>query len=350
MKKLFIPLAILMVAFPLTLCSLIPMQQEAMAQGKVIEAKLSHAYPTTYIRHAQALKFKELVETATQGRVQIKVYPAAQLFKPAQELEALAGNLIQFALAVGGNLQALSVPWQVYAVPFAFSIRDGNMDHQTAFEKSEAFWKLCVPPVEAKGYKYISVAHVGVGSIWATRNKPIRKFDDFSGLKLRNVGGEMMSEVIRAMGASAITMAATEAPSAIEQGVIDGTQTTWNTVAEVGWPLKFVVGDCYSVTDSGPALISNQTFWKSLPADIQKIIMERVAPEFHAWATKECMIWDQRSIQFFLKERKGTITKLPPAELEKFESKMKVVYDKFVDPFPELKQVFDVVKKLRVKR
>lgn len=349
MKKLFILSAILVVALPLTLCSFMFMEREAMAQGKVIEVKLSHAYPTTYIRHAQALKFKELVETATQGRVQVRVFPAAQLYKPAQELEALAMNNIQFALAVGGNLQALSVPWAVYAVPFVFYVKDGNLDHLIAFEKSEFFQKHLVPPIEAKGYKFISVARVGVGAIWATRNKPLRKADDFIGLKLRNVGGEMATAMIRAAGASPVTIAATEAPAAIEQGVIDGTTTTWNTVGEVGWPLKYVIGDLYSHTDSGPALISNQVFWKSLPADIQKIIMEKVAPEFHAWASKEAILWDQRSIQYFLKERGGTITSFPPAEVEKFESKMKVLFEKFVDPVPELKQTVDFARTLRPK-
>ena len=42
-----------------------------------------------------AIKFKELAEAATKGKVKIEVYPNSQLYKDKEELEALQLGSVQ---------------------------------------------------------------------------------------------------------------------------------------------------------------------------------------------------------------------------------------------------------------
>src|SRR5262249_60432447 len=66
----------------------------AQAQQPII-VKFSHVVTDDTPKGKGALKFKELAEAKTKGRVKVEGYPNSQLYKDREELEALQLGAVQ---------------------------------------------------------------------------------------------------------------------------------------------------------------------------------------------------------------------------------------------------------------
>src|SRR5436853_3778438 len=70
------------------------------AQQPVV-IKFSHVVAENTPKGKGALKFKELAEASTKGRVKVEVYPNSQLFKDGEEMQMLQlGNVQMLAPSV----------------------------------------------------------------------------------------------------------------------------------------------------------------------------------------------------------------------------------------------------------
>src|SRR3981081_1772497 len=90
----------------------------AVAQSPII-IKFSHVVANDTPKGKGALKFKELAEKYTDGKVKIEIYPNSQLFKDKEEIEALqlgsvqilAPSTAKFAPLGVKEFEALDLPW-----------------------------------------------------------------------------------------------------------------------------------------------------------------------------------------------------------------------------------------------
>src|ERR1700750_2704529 len=91
-----------------------------MAQSPIV-IKLSHVVANNTPKGKGSLKFKELAEKYTNGKVKIEVYPNSSLFKDKEEIEALqlgsvqmlAPSTAKFAPLGVKEFEALDLPWLV---------------------------------------------------------------------------------------------------------------------------------------------------------------------------------------------------------------------------------------------
>ena len=90
----------------------------AHAQSQIV-IKFSHVVANDTPKGKGALKFKELAEKYTNGKVKIEVYPNSPLFKDKEEIEALqlgsvqmlAPSTAKFAPLGAKEFEALDLPW-----------------------------------------------------------------------------------------------------------------------------------------------------------------------------------------------------------------------------------------------
>src|SRR2546423_5081659 len=90
----------------------------AMAQSPII-IKFSHVVANDTPKGKGALKFKELAEKYTSGKVRVEVYPNSSLYKDKEEIEALqlgsvqmlAPSTAKFAPLGAKEFEALDLPW-----------------------------------------------------------------------------------------------------------------------------------------------------------------------------------------------------------------------------------------------
>jgi TRAP-type C4-dicarboxylate transport system, periplasmic component len=146
------------------------------AQGK-ITIRLGHIRDTNHPTHLAALKFKELVESGSGGRIEVKVYPNSQLGDPKQmfalmqigDLEMMYGGINTFAWVKGGEA------YEITSMPFLFK----DYDHMRKSLQSDFFKPIQEKAEKETGIKIININGDTAPRGLSTRDRPVVKAEDF---------------------------------------------------------------------------------------------------------------------------------------------------------------------------
>jgi tripartite ATP-independent transporter DctP family solute receptor len=160
--------------------------------------------------------------------------------------------------------------------------------------------------------------------------RPIQKLDDVSGMKFRTMESPMHISIYQALGAKGVPMASSEQYTALQQGVVDGSD------APITWYRQLKHYEIAKHMSTLPLfkltvhlLVSEKSF-AALPADVQKVMVEAGAKASAYQRERE------RQITATLLEelqRSGVkVSQLQPGELEKFVAAMqKTVWKEYED-------------------
>lgn len=259
MKKLLI--VFLMVAIALT---------GAFGQ-KVFELKLAHADstdPTVSRKQAQALAFASLVNSRSGGRLVVKVYGAGSLGAEREYVEGIRAGTVEAGIA-SGVIANFFPTAAVTDIPFLFPTS------QVAWEVMDGPFgdKLRALFLKETGIRALAFAEVGFRHF--TNNvRPIKSPADLKGLKIRVQETPVYVNMLKAVGASPTPVAWTETYTALQTGVVDGQENPVGSIlsGKIYEVQKYVTldGHVYGVD----WFIINEKFFKSLPADLQYIVLD----------------------------------------------------------------------------
>ena len=234
----------------------------AYAQQPIV-IKFSHVVAEDTPKGKGALKFKELAEARTKGRVKVDVYANSTLFKDGEEMQMLQlGNVQMLAPSVSkfGPLGARE--FEVFDLPYIFdnikelhNVTQGRIGQQL-------FKKL-----DNKGI--IGLAYWDNGFKEMSANKPLRTPADFRGLKMRIQSSKVLDGQMRALGATPQIMAFSDVYQALQTGVVDGTENPPSNLytQKMNEVQKYLTMSDHGVVEY--AVIVNKKFWEGLPADIR---------------------------------------------------------------------------------
>jgi C4-dicarboxylate-binding protein DctP len=234
----------------------------AAAQSPII-IKFSHVVTNDTPKGKGALKFKELAEKYTDGKVTIELYPNSQLYKDKEELEALQLGAVQLlapSMAKFGPLGAKE--FEAFDLPYIFP-------DKAALRKvtGSDVGKNMLKKLEPKGI--VGLAFWDNGFKILTANKPMKSPADMVGLKLRIQSSKVLEAQMKAWGAVPQVMAFSEVYQALQTGVVDGNE---NTPSNVYTQKMHDVQKHITLSNHGYigyAVIANKAFWDGLPPDIR---------------------------------------------------------------------------------
>ena len=255
----------------------------ALAQQPII-LKFSHVVSPDAPKGKASLKFKELAEAYTNGKVKVEVYPNSSLYKDKEELEALQLGSVQMLAPSISKFGPLGVKeFDVFDLPFLMSDDTHARQMYASPMMAELGKKL-----ESKGvlplYYWDNGAHV------YTCNKPLAMPDDFRGLKMRIQGSKVLDAATRELGALPQIMAFSELYQALQTGVVDGED---NVPSNILTQKFYEVQKHLTVSYHGRltyALVTNKKFWDTLPADLREPLGRAVKEStdfFNATAEKD---------------------------------------------------------------
>ena len=234
----------------------------ASAQSPII-IKFSHVVANDTPKGKGALKFKELAEKYTNGKVKVEVYPNSQLYKDKEEIEALqlgsvqmlAPSTAKFAPLGAKEFEALDLPWLFKD--------DATYDKAMKGPVGKYLFKK----LEAKGIT--GLAYWDNGFHMVSSNRPLLTPADFQGLKVRISGSKVADRYFRDVGSIPQILAFSEVYQALQTGVVDGCENTPSNYLTQ----KFdEVQKHITVSNHAHlqyAVIVNTKFWSGLPADIR---------------------------------------------------------------------------------
>ncbi|MEJ8836283.1 TRAP transporter substrate-binding protein [Ramlibacter sp. AN1133] len=234
----------------------------ALAQQPVV-IKFSHVVTNDTPKGKGALKFQELAEKYTGGRVKVEVYPNSTLYKDKEELDALNSGSVQMLAPSTAKFRPIGVPeFEAMDLPFIFNGEEG-------------YYKTVDGPIgagllkrlEAKGIT--GLAYWDNGFHMVSANRPLLLPADFQGLKVRISGSKVADLYFRKLGALPQIMAFSEVYHALQTGVVDGCENTPSNY----WTQKFYEVQKHITVSSHAhlqyAVVTNAKFWNGLPADLR---------------------------------------------------------------------------------
>src|SRR3954466_3118002 len=234
----------------------------AMAQSPII-IKFSHVVANDTPKGKGALKFKELAEKYTDGKVNIEVYPNSQLFKDKEEIEALQLGSVQILAPSTAKFAPLGVKeFEALDLPWLF--RD-EATYDAAMKGPIGKWLF--QKLEAKGIS--GLAYWTNGFHMTSADRPLLMPADFQGLKVRISGSKIADQYFRNLGSIPQIMAFSEVYQALQTGVVDGCENTPSnyTTQKFDEVQKDITVSSHAHLQY--AVIVNTKFWSGLPADIR---------------------------------------------------------------------------------
>jgi TRAP-type transport system periplasmic protein len=236
-----------------------------------ITLRMAHQWPddpNDYVV-STGKQFAAEVEKRSGGKMKVKIFPADSLVKGLDTHTALRNGTIDLSIypyiySAGAipemNLVLLPGVWQTPQQVFDF--------------RKSAAWADVEAKAEAFGFKTICWIQISGGV--ASKGKPILVPGDLAGQKVR-AAGKMMEAALQKAGASTVSMASSEAYSAMQLGLLDG---VWTSSGTFGSYRLFEVSKYYNSPEDysvyytiEPIAISMKT-WKKLTPEQQKIVTE----------------------------------------------------------------------------
>lgn len=296
------------------------------------EIIMTHELPESFHKHEYMEKFKEIVEKKSDGRLEVKIYPAATLFKDGEAVEALGTGAVHMVWPVSSHFESLSESYGVAALPF------GITDDRMADEKFRNQLTTNLNGyVEEKGVKILGLLRTAE-SIFLAKDIELKSINDFKGMKIRTVSGHVAANMLETVGATAISMPATELATSLSQGAIDGVNTSadgWKDVVGKAAEYGYVVPDLQIFTYS---MAADAAWLNNLPTDLQEIIAE-TADEIIVEQWKETKKLDEKYINEVVADW-GTINYATEEDVAKWEIEMEKVYANFEKREPEAYKEF----------
>lgn len=286
--------------------------------AQTISIKFSHVVAPDTPKGKGALKFKELAEKYTNGRVVVDVYPNSQLYKDKEELEALQLGAVQMLAPSLAKFGPLGVrEFEVFDIPYILpdkealrKITDGPLGRKLLDKLKPkgitglAYWD--------NGFKILSA------------NRPIEHPKDVQGLKMRIQSSKVLEAQMRALGALPQVLPFSEVYQALQTGVVDGTE---NPPSNMYTQKMFEVQKYATMSNHGYlgyAVIANKKFWDGLPADVRSEL-ERALAEATAFANEESQRDNDEALAQMVKSGKTTFHEPTVDERKEWEEALSPV-------------------------
>ena len=294
---------------------------------------------STDLAYVSFQKLANRIKTATNGRLEIKTFPAGAIVPAPEMLEAVQSNVLQ--AMVGAPIY-----WAGKDPAFAL-LGDLTAGWNHPWEADAFFNYYGGMALLSEAYKPFNVHPVGVtwvGLEVMPSNKCVTKVEDFKGLKWRTPSG-IPAETFKRFGASPMFLPGGEVFSSLEKGIVDGVD--WGTPS-MNYRLGYHQIAKYF---NWPGFHSMATLdfsvnieaWNKLPDDIKSIV-EAATREF-AWDMVETQAVDSFIAVEKMKKAGVTLCNWSEEEIAKARKIAQGVWKDFGDKGPLAKKVYDAIVK-----
>ncbi len=289
----------------------------------------SEDYPTV-----EALRYMgRLVSEQTGDRLNIRVFHSRQLGEEKETLEQTRAGAIDLNRTNVALIGTIVPRVNVLAMPFLFR----SIDHLQKVLDGP-IGKEILDSFEPYGFVGLAFYDSGARSIYNSV-RPIRSIADLKGLRIRVQQSELMSEMMRALGAEPVELPYGQVLTGLATRLIDG--------AENNWP-SFVTTDHYKYagfytltqhTMSPEVLVMSQKAWQSLSVEDRKIFRDAAAQSSHFMHER----WKDLENRSRRKAQAAGVTIVTDFDRKPFEAAMDEIYVKVQrDPM-----ALDLIERIR---
>lgn len=295
---------------------------------ETITLKLHHFLgPNAPAQTDMLAPWAERIEEASEGRVQIEIFPAMSLGgRPPELINQVRDGVVDIVWTVNGYTAGLFPRSEVFELPFIHT----NDPVATNLAMREMFDEYL-----AEEYSGIKVLfnHVHAGQGIHMVDQEVRSPDDLAGKRIR-IPTRTGAWVVEALGANPVSMPVPDLPQSLSRKVVDGALIPWEIIPA----LKLQDLTDYQIEGADKTRFGTTTFqvsmnkakWDSLPEDIQQIFLDNSDDE---WVREVGRIWrdiDDKGIALAVEAGNNHIT-LNEEETAAFQTVLEPVVERWVE-------------------
>ncbi|MBT0957427.1 DctP family TRAP transporter solute-binding subunit [Alphaproteobacteria bacterium KMM 3653] len=238
-----------------------------------VTIRLGHVLPESHSWHSAATGFAEEVNSRTEGRVAIEVFPSGQLGSEKEVIEGLQFGSVQAGLIGSGSFQGIEPRMGIIEMPYAWGARD------QAFAALDGDLGVALADMlDAKGIKVLGWWENGFRNI--TNNvRPVTKPEDLAGLKIRVTPDKVRLATFEGLGAEPAPLSFGELYSALQQGVFDAQEN----------PLAIIYSSSFFEVQKYVSL--SEHIWGAATLTMSKSVWDKISPEDQAIVTEAATTW-----------------------------------------------------------
>lgn len=286
MKKLGIVL--------LALSVFVSFASAALAADKIV-LKFGHLADEKNTWHLGALKFKELVEKNSGGRIEVKIYPNEQLGKEKDLVTSIQTGTADMGI-FGETLTTFGADKTIFmATPYL--LRDAAHLHKVA--GGEIGREIEAQVLEKAKLRVLGYMERGPREL--TSSRPVKTPDDLKGMKIRLPNVPIFLAAWEALGAKPIPMAFSEVFTSLQQGTIEGQENPYALIASAHfYEVQKYLNKTSHVRGWIYVCIGEKRF-ASLPDDLKKVVLD-AGKEMQAYENK-LFLEEEGKLEKLLKEK-----------------------------------------------
>ena len=206
-----------------------------------------------------------LIEEKTNGRLQIRVFHSRQLGEEKETIEQTSAGAIDLNRTNVALIGSFVPAMNVLAMPFLFR----SIEHLQKVLDGPIGDEI-LGSFEPYGFVGLAFYDSGARSIYNSV-RPIRSIADMKGLRLRVQQSELMSDMIRALGAEPIELPYGQVRTGLATKLVDGAENNWPSFVTTD---HYKYAGFYTLTEhtmSPEVLVMSHKAWTSLSTEDQAI-------------------------------------------------------------------------------
>lgn len=216
--------------------------------------------------------FKEWAKNVaekTDGKLEIQIYPSAQLGSDEDVIEQAIQGVNVAVLTDGGRMSNYVKDLGIIGMPYIAE----NYDDILAITQTDIFNSWVEELSSQNGIRVMSFNWYDGARHFLT-NKPVKEPSDLKGLRIRTPGAPVWSESVAAMGATPIAMNWPATYNGVQSKAIDGceAQHTASYGLRIYEVLKYINKTAHFQLVNG--IVVGEKWFNTLPEEYQTILIE----------------------------------------------------------------------------
>lgn len=305
--------------------------QEAFAAKKIILKFSAGNSATNPSVIALNEKFKPMLEELTNGRVEVQIFDNSQLGGERDQMEQMQSGVLQMAY-ISPVLGSIYPKMNILDLPFLFR-DEAHVDKVLDGPLGEEILKD-LPSVGLIPLGYFENGF----RVTTTSKRAVNTLEDMKGLKIRTPQAPLSVSIFNALGANPTPMSFTELYSALQQGVVDGQENSYNTwVSSRFFEVQKYVAETNHMWGSF-AILASASWWKRLDQDIKDAIIK---------TCKESSKYQRQVFRSQSADSKKMAMdngmQVTTPDLAPFRKALRPVYDEFYKQYPDYKELVEKI-------
>jgi TRAP-type transport system periplasmic protein len=245
-------------------------------EGPEYILRLGHQANEQDIWHRSALYFAYVLDSLTEGRIEVRVHPAEQLGPELDMIRSIRAGVVEMTIT-GESMQNWAGITALLAVPYL--IRDS--DHLKQVVEGEIGQEIADEMIRKIGVR--PVGYFERGPRHLTSNRPINRPEDLAGIILRVPNVPLFVQVWQALGAKPTPMTFSEVFTALQQGTVEAQENPFALIYSAG---LFEVQKYLNLTNhvtSWIYVVIGEKQFQALPDELQEKVLEagKLMQQYH---------------------------------------------------------------------